>query len=263
MSLGRTMRQQRKDLGLTQDQVATKARISKPYLSNIETDKVKNPPTDDVLRRLERALGFHANELVRMAHLVVTPGDVREKYELLQAENQKLRSIVKRFLALGPRTPPGEIDLEALAEELEGAEDVRMLSAGSVVPVINRISAGYPEYFSDLDYPTSIAEEYIRCPDLHDPQAFAARVVGDSMEPLYREGDIVVFSPNRMTENGDDCFIRFGEDGGTTFKRFYQDEEATIRLQPLNSKYPAETHPTDVITGVWPAVYRIERLKPW
>ena len=77
MSLGQTIRRQRKELGLTQEQVATKARISKPYLSNIETDKVKNPPTDEVLRRVERALSFRPKELIGIAHLVVTPMDAR------------------------------------------------------------------------------------------------------------------------------------------------------------------------------------------
>lgn len=260
MSLGQTMRQQRKELGFTQDQVAAKARISKPYLSNIETDKVKNPPTDKVLRRLEKALGFRPSELVGMAHIVVTPIDVREEHEFLQAENQRLRGVFKKFLANQPPSAD-EIDVEALSRQLDESANVRSLTAGVLVPVINKIAAGYPEYFGDLDYPTSIADEYVRCPDVHDPNAFGARVVGDSMEPRYFEGDVVVFSPNRLAENGDDCFVRFGEDGGTTFKRFYQDEEKTIRLQPLNSMYPAETYPVEDISGLWPAVYRLELLK--
>lgn len=44
---------------------------------------------------------------------------------------------------------------------------------------------------------TQVAEEYVRSPDLADPDAFTARVVGDSMAPDYREGDIVIFSPAR------------------------------------------------------------------
>jgi len=260
MSLGQTIRRQRKELGMTQEQVATKARISKPYLSNIETDKVKNPPTDEVLRRLERALSFHPSELVSIAHLVITPMDVREEHEILQAENQKLRAVLKQVLDKDPAAA-GQIDVEALQKQIQQKTNVRMLSAGVVVPVINKIAAGYPQYFGDMDYPTSIADEYVRCPDLHDPQAFGARVVGDSMEPRYHEGDVVVFSPNRLAQNGDDCFVRFGEDAGTTFKRFYQDDEKAVRLQPLNSKYAAETYPADIITGLWPAVYRIEKLK--
>lgn len=261
MRLGQTIRTRRKELGLTQDQVAARAGISKPYLSNIETGKAKNPPTDGVLRRLERVLQFQAGELTRTAHLVITPVDVREEHELLHAENQKLRAVLKRFLAEGPRTRRGDIDLEALEEKLSGDSNLAALSVGVFVPVINKVAAGYPQSFTDLDYPPSIADDYIRCPDVDDPHAFAARVVGDSMEPDYQEGDFVVFSPAREADSGDDCFVRFAEESGTTFKRVYQDDEETVRLQPLNSKYRSQICSAAEVTGIWPAVYRIQRLK--
>ena len=47
---------------------------------------------------------------------------------------------------------------------------------------------------ANKDYPVGIADDYVRCPDLHDANAFAVRVVGDSMEPRFHEGDIVIFS---------------------------------------------------------------------
>src|SRR4051794_28971637 len=101
------------------------------------------------------------------------------------------------------------------------------------VPVINRVSAGYPRDFTDLSYPPRVADDYVGCPDVRDADAFAARVFGDSMTPKYGEGDIVVFSPAAAPRNGDDCFVRFA-DGQTTFKRvfFEQDEsgEQVIRL---------------------------------
>lgn len=260
MGLKDIIRRRREELGLTQEQVATVVGISKPYLSNIETGKAKNPPSDGVLRVLERALHFGPGELRRLGHLARTPIEVREEHELLEAEVQKLRSVLKELLAKGPHNTLGGVDLDALAGKINGSSNIKSLSAGVVVPVINKVTAGYPNHFTDLDYPPSVADEYVRCPDMHDPQAFAARVVGDSMEPAYHEGDIVVFSPNSSARNGDDCFVRFDDDG-TTFKRFYQDSEQTIRLQPLNSKYPAQTYPHQKITGLWPAVLRIERLR--
>jgi len=127
------------------------------------------------------------------------------------------------------------------------------------IPVINKVPAGYPRDFTDLDYPPSVADEYVRCPDIHDPQAFAARVVGDSMEPDYHEGDIVVFAPNTPAESGQDCFVRL-ETGETTFKRVYQDTPATLRLQPLNARHPAHIISRREVTGLWPAVVRIAHL---
>jgi len=261
MGLSEIVKHRREELGLTQDRVAAQVGISKPYLSNIETGRAKNPPTDGILELLEKALRFDVGELLRVAHLARTPADVRDEHELLEAEVHKLRGVIRGRLTRGRPDGSGGIDLGELSRELTGSENIKGISAGVMVPIINKVAAGYPSHFTDLDYPPSVADDYIRCPDVHDPQAFAARVVGNSMEPAYREGDIVVFSPNTPAEPGDDCFVRFDDYGGTTFKRLYQDQESRIRLQPLNSKYPAEVYERKVITGLWPAVFRIERLR--
>ena len=142
-------------------------------------------------------------------------------------------------------------------------------SAGNVehvstnaAPVINRVSAGYPKDFTDLNYPKGVADEYVACPDLNDPQAFAARVHGDSMTPKYREGDIVIFSPAGTPRSGDDCFVRFA-DGHTTFKRaFFESDkgEAVIRLQPRNEKYRAQVVLGGEVTGLYKAVFKYQRV---
>ncbi|MCD6304233.1 MAG: helix-turn-helix domain-containing protein [Planctomycetes bacterium] len=260
MSLASIIRSRREELGLTQEMVAARAGISKPYLSSIETGKTRNPPSDGVLRSLERVLTFPPGQLVRMAHLARTPTDVRERFESYEAEVQRLRGLVRSLRGGGP---VGEDDEAADADSPGGTagSEERPLAAGVVVPVINRVAAGYPHNFTDLDYPPGVADEYIRCPDVHDPQAFAARVVGDSMEPDYHEGDIVVFSPNLQARSGDDCFVRFGAGEETTFKRIYADDERTLRLQPLNGKYPAQICRREEITGLWPALFRIQRIR--
>ena len=135
--------------------------------------------------------------------------------------------------------------------------------ATNAVPVINRVSAGYPKDFTDLSYPKGVADEYVGCPDVADTDAFAARVAGDSMTPKYAEGDIVIFSPASGVRNGDDCFVRFG-DGHTTFKRvfFESDERGTsvLRLQPRNERYRPQTVPADQVSGLYKAVYKYQRV---
>ena len=122
------------------------------------------------------------------------------------------------------------------------------------VPVINRVAAGYPTEFTDLGYPARVADEYVRCPDIHDPDAFAARVVGDSMEPDYREGDIVIFSPAKDVRDGSDCFARLEPDQETTFKRVYLEKDdagaEVIRLQPMNNRYSPRVVPRERVAGL-------------
>lgn len=135
------------------------------------------------------------------------------------------------------------------------------------VPLINSVAAGYPTEFTDMGYPARVADEYVRVPDVRDPDAFAARVVGDSMEPMYREGDIVVFSPARpvgaASEAGGagvgvDCFVRLEPDQESTFKRVYFERgvagEELIRLQPLNAKYPPRVVSREQVAGLYAAV---------
>jgi phage repressor protein C with HTH and peptisase S24 domain len=157
-----------------------------------------------------------------------------------------------------------DIFLSGVLQELveKSAGNVEQVGTNAV-PVINRVSAGYPRDFTDLSYPKGVADDYVSCPDVHDQDAFAARVHGDSMSPKYGEGDIVIFSPAAGPKSGDDCFVRF-EDGQTTFKRvFFENDEAgtpSVRLQPRNERYRPQIVPSERITGLYKAMFRYQRV---
>jgi len=258
MSLGQIIRKKREQLNLTLDEVSNRIGFSKPYLSTIETSKVKNPPSDELLTRLEKILEFEPGLLLHIAHLEGIPADVRQEYESAEAEKQKWRQVIKNLI--DKKVDAGQL-VELLAQnDLNIEPDKLPLAAGRLVPVINKVSAGYPSDFNDLDYPVGIADDYIRCPDMHDPNAFAVRVVGDSMEPKFREGDIVIFSPASEVHNGDDCFVRFAMPHETTFKRVFFESGNEIRLQPRNEKYSPTIVDGKRINGLYRAVIKHEKL---
>ena len=315
-ALGPKIRRQRRRMGFTLDDLAARTGISKPYLSLIETGRVANPPSDEKLRKLEQALGFTPGELITQAHLQRTPRDVRAVLQRL-IETKGASGLKARGAGSGstkngtPATTSATATLDPI--NLDDAYLSGMLqelvdrSAGNIeevtaepgqagaqwargepgivagVPVINRVSAGYPRDFTDLSYPPRVADEYVSCPDLSDRDAFAARVHGDSMTPKYREGDIVIFSPAQTVRDGDDCFVRFA-DGHTTFKRVFF-ETATgaggagaagaadvkgndsaapapqvLRLQPRNEKYRPQVVPAEQVSGLYKAMYRYQRV---
>jgi repressor LexA len=278
-------------MGLTLDDLAGRTSISKPYLSLIETGRVPNPPSDEKLKRLEQTLGFTPGELLTQAHLQRTPKDVRAMLQKLMRDGRGQRDEGKGQrnggtegqsertaggappapfapLSLGPSVPsPVDLDdayLSGVLQELveRSVGNVETVTANAV-PVINRVSAGYPKDFTDLSYPPRVADEYVSCPDIQDGEAFAARVHGDSMTPKYHQGDIVVFSPAAPPRDGDDCFVRFS-DGQTTFKRIFfesaEDGTSMLRLQPRNERYRPQTVPSDQVTGLYRAVYRYQRV---
>jgi phage repressor protein C with HTH and peptisase S24 domain/DNA-binding XRE family transcriptional regulator len=251
------LRRQRK---MTLDELARASGISKAYLSQIENGRVV-PPRDDKVRRLEEVFGERPRALVELSQLARMPEGVRLRLEQLQSAfaraEQTMEHLWQHAGAAQPQADPGA---DGAAEAAGSPQPVRRRIA-----IINRVAAGYPAEFTDLGYPAGVADDYLSAPpELDDPQAFAVRVVGDSMEPRYREGDIVLFSPRAAVRSGDDCFVRFAPEctaaQGATFKRVYFDSELLMRLQPLNNRYPPQVVPLKDIAGLYKAVFRYEAL---
>jgi len=257
MPLGRILRQKRAEFNLTLEEVSSRAGCSKPYLSTIETGRVKNPPSDGLLRKLENILSFEPGLLVHIAHLERLPYDIRHHYESTEAENQRWRRFIRNLIAEGNLV---DADARLAESNLQTDSEKRFVSEKRLVPVINRVAAGYPVDFNDLDYPVGIADDYVTCPDLSDPHAFAVRVVGDSMEPKFAEGDIVIFSPAAEVSNGDDCFVRFEMPHETTFKRVFFETDNNVRLQPRNENYSPIIVKGRRINGIYKAVIKYQRL---
>lgn len=277
---GGRLRKLRLERGLTLEELASRAGCTKGYLSGIENSK-RDVPSDDIVLMLERALGLEEGELARAAGWEKTPEHVRREVmrlaarEAAQREREKKLATMLKGSALDESGQlRGALDdayrsgaLHRLAGVHEEAQSGKKQNTESVVPtflrseipLINQVAAGYPREFTDLGYPARIADEYVRAPDIDDPDAFAARVVGDSMLPEYREGDVVVFSPAREIRDGMDCFARLEPDGETTFKRVYF-EGSNIRLQPLNPAYSPKVVDREMVGGLYAAVSVIKKL---
>jgi repressor LexA len=287
-TFGREVREARKKRGMTLEALASATGIAKSYLSQIETGYA-SPPREVKVRKIAKALGLDAGALVARAHLSQLPADLRERMARLKDIFDSTEGVIRALLvakgeaglgtAVSPEGPPpdkGEttLDLDALHKSgllhhlaEWGASRAEADRQGvRPVPVINKVAAGYPKDFTDLGYPVGIADEYVAGPaELSDPNAFALRVVGDSMEPRYHEGDVVIFSPAAPVDSGADCFVRFAtaarpSDGESTFKRVFFDAPDRVRLQPLNERYaPTFVKPAE-IEGIFRAVARYERL---
>ncbi len=284
---GEHLRRLRLARGLTLEQLARKARCTRGYLSSIENGK-RAVPGEAIVSLLEHALSVPGGSLARAAGWERTPAHVRREVMQLAAREAVQREREKKLAtllagsavdeagrvrgALDEAYRSGElhrmigVEQEASASEarrsgsdIQGPTSLRFLARE--VPLINRVAAGYPtEAFTDLGYPARIADEYVRCPDVDDADAFAARVVGESMLPEYREGDVVVFSPAREVKSGMDCFVRLEPDAETTFKRVFFEDGGMIRLQPLNAAYAARVVEREMVAGLYAAVSVIKKV---
>lgn len=255
---GAVVRARRGELGLSLADVAERVGCARSYLSAIETGR-RATPSEEIVGRLEGALELPEGELRRRAEWARTPAGVRAGVARLRAASESASRTLAELAASGSLDEAYRSGrLQALVAAMGGKRDVAPAALPMEVPLINKVAAGYPAGFTDLGYPARVADEYVRVPDLSDPDAFAARVVGDSMSPDYREGDVVVFSPARDLVDGCDCFARLEPDDESTFKRVYfekgEDGAELIRLQPVNHRYPARTLPREKVAGLYRAV---------
>ena len=286
-TVGELIRERREAMGLTLAVLAERVEAAKSYLSMIENHRVANPPSRELLQRLEKALRLPPGELLRRAEWEMTPAKVRAVVEDLLEQVRKGQELAK---TLQQAAHQGDIGWRALDQAFRGGELAKLvdeiLQSSEVflnnlelaapihlrVPIINRVAAGYPADFTDLDYPARVADDYISVPDLQDKQAFSARVVGDSMTPDYLENDLVVFSPAAPVTDGCDCFVRLLPDLCSTFKRvFFDQPEQTVptqtaslpprlRLQPINPRFAPHIVDREQVAGLYKAVFRIQRL---
>ncbi len=273
---GDQLRELRRRRGVSLADLATCVGCTPSYLSAIECGK-RSHPTEALITSLESVLDADPGTLLGLAHWEQTPGPIRADYQFMQEQDRNAKQLA-RLLTQSAKAGTSLDDLFASGVlkraidrvDPEGVDnsntdtDTRRVRLGNQVPLINKVTAGYPADFTDLDYPARVADEYIRTPDLSDPDAFAARVVGDSMHPNYQEGDIVVFSPAKAIESGADCFVRFERDAQSTFKRVYFETnevgDELIRIQPINNAYPPTTVPREEIAGLYAGVSVIRSI---
>lgn len=105
-------------------------------------------------------------------------------------------------------------------------------SNSAVVFVYGTIPAGIPmECIEDIIDTEEISADMLK----GGKQYFGLKIKGNSMEPDYLDGDVIIFQKQDDCENGDDCVVMVnGNDG--TFKRVFKNENGII-LQPLNPTY--------------------------
>lgn len=75
------------------------------------------------------------------------------------------------------------------------------------VPIVGNTQAGPDKTWMDNDYPAGSGDGYLVI-NASDPNAYGLKVVGSSMSPRMREGEIILVFPNTPVTPGDDAVIR-------------------------------------------------------
>ena len=132
---------------------------------------------------------------------------------------------------------------ESIARVLEavgaGMDDFAALiegRRGPTAPLLGFAQAGGGGFFDDGGFPVGAGWEQIRFPEVRDENAYALEVTGESMLPLYREGDIIVVSPNSGIRRGDRVVARTIE-GEVMAKILVRRTADSVELASLNPEH--------------------------
>ncbi len=129
--------------------------------------------------------------------------------------------------------------LEAFTSLVSGARTLasNMARPARRVPLIGLAQAGGEGFFDDGGFPVGGGWDEVSLPEIADPNAYALEISGDSMEPVYRDGDLVIVSPAAPIRRGDRVVIRTNK-GEVMAKQLTRRSARRVELKSLNPAHP-------------------------
>jgi phage repressor protein C with HTH and peptisase S24 domain len=130
--------------------------------------------------------------------------------------------------------------LEAFSSLVSGARVLAgsgSRAANRRIPLIGLAQAGGDGFFDDGGYPVGGGWDEVSLPEVGDPNAYALEVSGDSMEPVFRDGDMIIVSPASPIRRGDRVVVRTN-DGEVMAKQLARRSARRMDLRSLNPAHP-------------------------
>lgn len=213
--VGSKIRALREARNITPEELATKLGVSRVAVNRYETGARK--ANQDTLFDLAKIFNVSINDFFPNTTSIGNSQDLIDIYEQLLPERQKR---VYNYATT-------QLSKQKNAYSSTVGENKR------IVYIYGAVSAGTGEYIpQDEDKPEKAIVEGV-VPD-HD---FAVRVNGDSMEPVFNNGQIIYVNKLDNTEVRNNQFV-IAEVDGEFFVKKLRMENGNVQLISLNKKYP-------------------------
>ena len=184
----------------------------------------------DAIDALASRHGFTASGLAKIAGLDATAfnrskrisRDGRERWPSTESISKLLEATGESFDAF----------LSGGAAYLQGGSR----PTGATVPLLGLAQAGFGGFFDSAGFPAGQGWDEVTLPMVEEG-TYALEVHGDSMLPLYREGDKVIVSSSEQVRKGDRVAVgtRSGE---VMVKILHRQTLNRIELHSVNPDYP-------------------------
>lgn len=194
-------------------------------------------------------------------------GDIWRALDLLAKRRGMSASGLARRAGLDPTTfnpskrttPQGKLrwpSTESISKVLDAtgatmAEFVALLDESEPpkrqrIPLIGYAQAGADGFFDDAGFPAGSGWDEVVFPDVGDPHAYALEISGDSMEPVYRDGDTIIVSPAATLRRGDRVVLKTIA-GEVMAKELARMSANRVELSSLNSAHANRSFKRDEI----------------
>ena len=219
MNVGERIKQRRKDLKMSADELATSVGVSRSTIFRYEKGDIEKVGPD-VLKKIADKLNVSPADLMGW--------DDTPVQELKIPTSPLVQKITEKAVKL---TAPRKQKVLDFTENQLREQSNKVISLEEDLfeyKVYEKLSAGTGfSYFNDGNYDTVFYDKDLD----HD---FASWVFGDSMEPKYMNGEVVLIKETGFDYDG--AVYAVDWDGQTYIKKVYKEKDG-LRLVSINSKY--------------------------
>ncbi|RWH09120.1 helix-turn-helix transcriptional regulator, partial [Mesorhizobium sp.] len=117
------------------------------------------------------------------------------------------------------------------------------------VPLLGFAQAGAGGFFDDAGYPSGQGWDLVELPARAAETSYALKVQGDSMLPLYRNGDVLIVEPGAPTRKGDRVVVKTTA-GEVMAKVLDRQTAKSVVLVSLNPAHPDRDIPMSEVEWV-------------
>jgi phage repressor protein C with HTH and peptisase S24 domain len=106
-------------------------------------------------------------------------------------------------------------------------------AAAQTLPSLGYAQAAAAESFDDAGFPVGKVWSEMAFPSIDDENAYAIEVAGNALEPTYRDGTILVVSPQASIHRGDRIVVKT-KDGRMIVRELKRRTSKVIELRSIN-----------------------------
>jgi phage repressor protein C with HTH and peptisase S24 domain len=108
------------------------------------------------------------------------------------------------------------------------------------IPLLGLAQAGASGAFDEEGFPAGKTRDEMALPVASDEHAYALEISGDSMTPIFRDGDVIIVSPAAPVRRGDRIVLKTRK-GEVMVKELKRQSAKQVELKSLNPDHPERT----------------------